>query len=141
MLRDVGGDSDQWEHVAVAVLTRRLELGMTQEELGASAAAHGAGSKTIVSLLERNRQSTYRRAGLIAVARALRWTDDAFDRLLVGASAAELARAPDARDVIRRNTPGLGEVEQLRREVAELRDEIREGFAALRRRHVDDEEE
>lgn len=73
-------DADFWPAVGEAVRARREELGLTQVELAQAANV----SDTTVRVLETARRTNYRRGNLRAIARALRWPDDALDRIRAG---------------------------------------------------------
>lgn len=67
-----------WARVGEAVLKRRVELGMTQQEAAAKA---GIGSTTWL-LLEKGKQASFRPLTLTAIARALEWQPDAITEML-----------------------------------------------------------
>ena len=72
-----------WQTLADAVRHRRLELGLTQQQVS----ERGAVSLPSVQNVERGLPHTYRDRTLIGLARALDWPLDAVDRILAGEDA------------------------------------------------------
>jgi transcriptional regulator with XRE-family HTH domain len=77
--------------VGVLVRARRIELGLTQEEV----ARDGGLSVATWRLLEQGGRDRYQQLTLSGAARALRWPHDAISRLLEGAALASLATVED----------------------------------------------
>lgn len=76
-----------WEELGSVIRTRRVELGLTQDE-----AARDAGlSVATWRLLETGGRTGYQELTLMAAARALRWPRDCIAMLLAGADPDELA--------------------------------------------------
>ena len=74
---DVPDKRDPWDLIPIAVLQKRLDLGLTQQE-----AADRAGvSLSTWNLLETGNQRRFRPLTLAAIAKALRWTPDSFQRM------------------------------------------------------------
>jgi transcriptional regulator with XRE-family HTH domain len=73
---------DRWQEVARAIKDRRDELGITQLEGVARAGGH-VGASTW-SHLERGDKTTYERAKVRAVSRALGWSFDSIERICGG---------------------------------------------------------
>lgn len=69
-------DASAWARVAHLVRSRRAELDLTQDDLGVS--------KAVASALENGRQVSYTTRTLARVCRALGWTPDSIDRIIVG---------------------------------------------------------
>lgn len=81
-----------WKAVGDCVRTRRVELRLRQED-----AAEVAGiSIATWRLLEGGVREGYRNSTKVAVAQALRWPQDAIDRLLAGASPGALTQEAEA---------------------------------------------
>jgi transcriptional regulator with XRE-family HTH domain len=108
--------ANDWTAVGAAVRARREELGLTQVELATAANV----SDSTVRVLETARRTTYRRGNLRAIARALRWPDDAIDRIRAGRPPAEDLSVVDRRPVEER-------LAALEAELAELREQLRSG--------------
>jgi transcriptional regulator with XRE-family HTH domain len=72
-----------WSRVGKLVRERRLDLGMTQEELAASAGKDL--SSATLGKIERGGADLYRDATLRTLCKALAWTSDSIDRILGGA--------------------------------------------------------
>lgn len=107
-------DDDRWVAVGEAVRLRREDLGMTQVEL---ATASGVSEPTI-RVLERPRGARkFRRRTLRDLARALRWPDDAVERVLAGRPPDEDLVEPDRRSLEER-------LQALEAELRALRDEL-----------------
>lgn len=70
----------RWAAVGDAVRDRRTELDLTQLELAQAANV----SESTIRVLETARRTSYKRGNLRAIARALRWPDDAIDRIRAG---------------------------------------------------------
>lgn len=77
--RTTEGTHDQWQRVADAVVERREFLGYTHDEITGDGL-----SKSVLSLIENNRQTKYATRGLQQLCRRLAWTSDSIDRLLAG---------------------------------------------------------
>lgn len=84
-------DADGWARVAAAVLARRVQLGLTQED----AAERGGLSATTWRLLENRAQSSYRRLTLAGVERALGWAAGSIAALLDGRDPTEAGHRRD----------------------------------------------
>lgn len=81
--QSVSADQEAWDRVARAVVERRHELGLTQEQLGVS--------KAVASALENGRQEAFTVATLIKVARSLKWSSMSITRILHGEEPVDVA--------------------------------------------------
>lgn len=109
--------------LARAVRHRRVELGMSQQDVVVAARRDGRGGLSIqmVRAVEAGERTSVRSPTARALARALRWADDAVDRVLTGDDIAP-ATAPAERSRRQEELDALAEqAEALRREVETLR--------------------
>lgn len=111
-----------WVEIGAVLRSRRVELGLTQLELAARAGV----SEVTVRILETGRRQSYRPANLRAIAGAVGWPGDAFDRLAAGLPAVD----PDAETSGSSDGTISERVARLEAEVVRLRDEL----AAARQR-------
>lgn len=107
----------QWGHVGEVVRARREALGLTQVELAQAANV----SDTTVRVLETARRTSYRRGNLRAIARALRWPDDAIDRIRAGRPPDEELAEPATLSTEDRIARLEAELAQLRAQLAASR--------------------
>jgi len=117
------GDMTAPQRLAERIRARRRELGgMTKRRL---ARESGLGDSAIQDL-ERGERDNYRETTLIAVSRALGWTEDSAQRILDGyepIKASEVAKA--------------AETDRLHQRVGQLEAELAEALALLRDLHDD----
>lgn len=78
---------EQWRIVGRRVHARRVALGLSQDELGAS--------RSVVSNLEASRQEKYARTSLAKIERSLGWAAGSIDLILDGGEPEEI-RSPAA---------------------------------------------
>ncbi len=104
-----------WTRLSQFVRNRREELGLTQTE--AVNRAEGGVSLATWRNIETGFRPPWRRAGLLAVCRVLRWTPESFELILEGGE-------PELLEL--RFTPTQEEqLIDLQRQIDELRDEFR----------------
>lgn len=112
-----------WVEIGAVLRSRRVELGLTQLQLAARAGV----SEVTVRILETGRRENYRAANLRAIAGAVDWPSDAFERLAAGLPAVD----PDADETSGGRDGTISErVARLEAEIVRLRDEL----AAARQR-------
>lgn len=70
----ITGSEEAWERLGRAIRDRRLELGLTQDQLGIS--------KAVASNLENGKQTSYARSTLRKVSKALGWPATRIEELL-----------------------------------------------------------
>lgn len=109
-------DHEAWQRVARTIRARREKIGLRRE-------ASGTPSPAVWSLLENGRQTTYRRATLVAASRALGWNDEGIERILEGDDPIEVVGVP-AHVTIRPSERGSieGRLAQLEGQVSALQD-------------------
>jgi len=76
----IEAEPEAWRRVAAAVVARRTQLGMTQEELAAAAIV----SPTTIRYVETAARSAYRALTMARVAAALDWPASRFIEILAG---------------------------------------------------------
>lgn len=78
----VSGSSQGWERVAVAVIARRRDLGLSKA--AALRRTYPRISRSVWDEIEKGDQESYAEISVTAIARALQWSSDSIERILRG---------------------------------------------------------
>lgn len=118
----VSAEQAAWQRVAEHVRDRRFELGLSQDDLGAS--------KATVSLIENAKKTSYSRSSLASISRALQWRPNAIEAILAGDEPTPADAVSDPADDF------IALYRRLENEVSALRAEVKALLDAQQQRNA-----